>query len=230
MTPVLTGWLLALLLGVRHASEPDHLVAVSTLLAEHSASRRSALLGAFWGVGHTFSLLVVGGMLLVLRLRMPGRLADLFELVVALMLLALGARSIRRALLAGSFGTTHVHSHAGHSHLHRGPAQHLHVGGWTMARRPLLIGLVHGMAGSGALTALTLASMPSLGSGFVYMLLFGSGSVFGMALLTGLAGWPLRRIAERSRVQAALCGVAGVTSLVLGVLWGWPLLVRLAGA
>ncbi len=232
MTSVLTGWLLALLLGVRHASEPDHLAAVSTLLAEHSHAhpRKSAWLGAFWGVGHSLALLAVGGVLLLMHLRMPGPMADLFELAVAAMLLVLGARSLRRAVRAGRSGQRSLHVHHGAPHVHAGPADHLHVGRWTMAKRPLLIGLVHGLAGSGALTALALASMPSLGSGLVYMLLFGAGSIVGMALLTGLAGWPLRQLAQRTHVQAALSGLAGVISLVLGVLWGWPLLLRLTGA
>jgi hypothetical protein len=238
MTSVLTGWLLALLLGVRHASEPDHLAAVSTLLAEHaqphsqahSQARRSAWLGAFWGVGHSLALLAVGGVLLLMHLRMPGRVADLFELGVAAMLLVLGARSLRRALRLGRSGQHSLHTHHGEPHVHAGPAEHLHLGSWTMAKRPLMIGLVHGLAGSGALTALALASMPSLGSGLVYMLLFGAGSIVGMALLTGLAGWPLRQLAQRNYAQAALSGFAGVVSLVLGVLWGWPLIVRLSGA
>jgi high-affinity nickel permease len=232
MTSVLTGWLLALLLGMRHASEPDHLAAVSTLLAEHPHAHphRSAWLGAFWGLGHSLALLGVGGVLLLLHLRMPGQVADLFELGVAAMLLVVGARSLRRAVQTGRSGRSALHTHHGTAHVHEGPADHLHVGRWTMARRPLMIGLVHGMAGSGALTALALASMPSLGSGLVYMLLFGAGSSLGMALLTGLAGWPLRQLAQRAHVQIALSGLAGVISLVLGVLWGWPLLLRLTGA
>jgi hypothetical protein len=162
--------------------------------------------------------LAVGGLLLALRLRMPGRLADLFELGVAAMLLVLGVRSLARASRHGPY-----------QHAHSGPSDHVHVGPWSLARRPLMVGLVHGMAGSGALTALALANMPSLGSGLMYMLLFGIGSVIGMALVTGLAGWPLRRLAHAARVQAGLRAVAGAFSLALGVLWGWPLVWRLAG-
>lgn len=237
MASVTMGWLLALLLGVRHASEPDHLAAVSTLLAEEPDTRRGMWLGAFWGMGHSLALLVVGGILLALHLRMPGRVADMFELIVAAMLLVLGVRSIRRALRAisgavrdGASGAVSVHTHHGIVHTHAGPADHLHMGQLSVARRPLMIGLVHGLAGSGALTALALASMPSLGSGLVYMLLFGLGSIAGMALLTGLAGWPMRRFAHGLRAQAALSAIAGIVSLVLGVLWGWPLLFRLTGS
>jgi hypothetical protein len=84
------------------------------------------------------------------------------------------------------------------------------------------------MAGSGALTALALANMPSLGPGLIYMLLFGLGSVAGMALVTGVVGWPLRRVAQDGRAQLALNALAGAVSLSLGLLWGWPLVWRLA--
>jgi len=238
---VAIGWFFALLLGVRHASEPDHLAAVATLLSDHAhphahpqgRAAASARLGALWGLGHTLALCIVGGLLLMLRMQMSPRLADAFELAVATMLLLLGARSLRRAFRLGSAGAGSPtgHSHGHHRHVHAGPSDHLHVLSWTVARRPLLVGLVHGTAGSGALTALALASMPSLAAGLVYMLLFGTGSIAGMALLTGLAGLPLQRLAGRTRAQALLSACAGATSLVLGLVWGWPLVQRLvAGA
>jgi hypothetical protein len=86
---------------------------------------------------------------------------------------------------------------------------------------------MHGLAGSGALTALALASMPTLGSGLVYMALFGLGSIAGMALLTGLAGLPLRALSQRRALTIALNAAAGAIALGLGVMWGWPLLLRL---
>lgn len=227
MGSMFVGWLLALVLGMRHASEPDHLAAVSIMLTEQSGPRQGALLGAYWGVGHSASLLVVGGSFLVLRSQMPGYIADMFELVVAAMLLVLGARSVMRAVRIGRSGFGISHAHGGLHHVHVGPEDHVHLGPWSVARRPLLVGLVHGMAGSGALTALALANMPSLGSGLVYMLLFGLGSVAGMAVLTGFAGWPLRLLARRAGIQVGLSVVAGASSLALGVLWGWPLLWRL---
>jgi hypothetical protein len=237
MASLWTGWAFALLLGLRHASEPDHLAAVSTLLAERPGRSGSAWLGAIWGVGHSLALLLVGGCMLLLRLRMPERVSDVLELVVSAMLLLLGARSSRRAYRARGAhdSVTHTHtvalgdSHAvGALHVHAGISDHVHVGGWTFARRPLQIGLVHGMAGSGALTALALANMPSLGPGLIYMLLFGLGSVAGMALVTGVVGWPLRRVAQDGRAQLALNALAGAVSLSLGLLWGWPLVWRLA--
>ena len=223
MLGALGGWLFALCLGVRHASEPDHVLAVSTLLAEHSRDRRGHVIGAIWGVGHAATLFVVGGSLLVLHLRMSARVASAFELAVAVMLLVLGARSIARAVRVGQRGRVMVHRHADHDHEHRGPSDHVHVGRWVVARKPLLVGLVHGLAGSGAIATLALANMPSLIAGLVYMLAFGAGSIVGMALLTGVGGWPLRQLATRPHAQVILNGAAGALSLALGFVWGWPI-------
>jgi len=161
---------------------------------------------------------------------MPRAVADLFELAVAVMLLLLGVRSIGRALRSGLAAHPGPCSRDSAHHVHADPVDHLHIGAWTMARGPLMIGLAHGLAGSGALTALALASMPSLGAGLVYMLSFAAGSAVGMALLTELADWPLRRMKQKANVEVALGAMAGVTSLVVGVLWGWPLVERLLRA
>jgi hypothetical protein len=213
---LITAWTLALALGVRHASEPDHLVAVSTLVAGEPNARRAARLGAIWGVGHSLALLVVGGALLILHGELSVRMAALFELGVAGMLLVLGVRSIARAVRMRRNAGVHV-AVAVHDHVH------VDVNGGV---RPLLVGLVHGLAGSGALTALALASMPSLGSGFVYMLCFGLGSVVGMAALSGLIGVPLSRACARLQLRAAALATTGLLSVVVGLAWGWPLLSR----
>ncbi|HEX8954430.1 MAG TPA: urease accessory protein UreH, partial [Polyangia bacterium] len=92
------GWLLGMLLGMRHALEPDHLAAVSTLVASERSARRGALLGMYWGIGHSVALFAVGGVLAALHRQMPARAADAFELAVAVMLVALGVRAMRAAL------------------------------------------------------------------------------------------------------------------------------------
>jgi ABC-type nickel/cobalt efflux system permease component RcnA len=234
MASVLTGWLLAFVLGARHASEPDHLVAVSTLIAEQRGALRAMLLGAVWGVGHSISLFTVGLILLYFHLELSDPVADLFELGVVVMLLALGTRSIVRAFRASRPEAVAAHEH---HHAQREAPDHGHshaidlgrTGRWTPGRRPLMIGLVHGLAGSGALTALVLSTMPSLGSGLVYMASFGAGSVLGMALLTGLVGLPLRRLTQHRTAQAALSACAGLLSFSLAIHWGWPVLLRLRG-
>jgi len=223
---VLTGSALGTLLGMRHALEPDHLTAVSTLVTGERSSVRAAMLGASWGVGHTLSLVAVGAVLVVLRAEMPPYVANLFELFVAVMLVALGVRAIALAVRQGPVGPPHTHHHGRVVHKHAGVTPHVHVGHWTLARRPLIVGAVHGLAGSGALTALVLATLTSTAARITYMTLFGVGSTLGMALLSGLLGWPLAKIGSNHTISRGLSVVVGCVSIGLGLFWGYPLLVR----
>ena len=227
MLATLTGWLLGLLLGMRHALEPDHLTAVSTLVAENRSPRRGVLLGACWGVGHTVALLVVAVVLAALQAKMPERLADCFELAVAFMLVFLGVRSLVRGARAGKLGVAHTHTHRFGAHTHRAPADHVHVGHWTFARRSLVVGLIHGLAGSGALTVVVAAELPTTAARLAYIALFGLGSVMGMAALSGIVGWPVARLARRPIVSRVFFLAAGATSTVLGFFWAGPLLARI---
>ena len=224
---VLTGSALGSLLGMRHALEPDHLTAVSTLVTGERSSVRAAMLGASWGLGHTLSLVIVGVVLIVLRAEMPARVADVFELFVAIMLVGLGVRAIVLAVRQGPMGPARTHQHGHLTHNHAGVAPHVHVGRWTLARRPLLVGAVHGLAGSGALTALVLATLTSTAARITYMTLFGFGSTVGMALLSGLLGWPLARLGANRAMTRALSIVVGCVSIGLGLFWGYPLTSRL---
>jgi hypothetical protein len=224
---VFTGSALGTLLGMRHALEPDHLTAVSTLVTGERSSMRAALLGASWGVGHTLSLVAVGGVLIVLRAEMPAHVADLFELLVAIMLVALGVRAISIAVRQGPVGPAHTHHHGRVVHKHAGATPHVHVGHWTLARRPLLVGAVHGLAGSGALTALVLATLTSTAARITYMTLFGFGSTLGMAVLSVMLGWPLAKIGANRTITRALSIAVGCLSIGLGLFWGYPLTSRL---
>ena len=214
--------LVGLSLGMRHALEPDHLAAVSTLASEEHGGLRSSLrLGLFWGLGHTLSLLVVGGSLALLGAQMPPQLALVFELLVAIMIVTLGLRAVLRAVAEGRAGFEHTHAHGGLTHTHAAPSEHLHVSRWTVATRPLLIGLMHGLAGSGALTALVMAELPTASARLSYIALFGAGSVVGMSLLTGLAGVPLMKLARAPKLAAALLLFTGSVSTATGAWWGW---------
>jgi ABC-type nickel/cobalt efflux system permease component RcnA len=226
----LAGWIVGLLFGMRHALEPDHLAAVSTLMAEQRSRRSGFLLGAFWGAGHTLALLAVGIALAVLHSGVSAPLADVFELAVAVMLVALGTRALVRAMRLARQGHLHPHAHHGVVHQHAGPEDHLHVGRWTFAARPLVIGLVHGLAGSGALTALVLASLPSTMARLIYIALFGIGSAAGMALLSGAAGFSLARFGRSSVIARGLAAVTGFASAALGLAWGWQPVTRLFAA
>jgi ABC-type nickel/cobalt efflux system permease component RcnA len=239
-------WAVGLALGMRHALEPDHLAAVSTLMTEPRTGGAGAWLGVLWGVGHTLSLLAVATALAVLGTGLPDRLADAFELGVAVMLVLLGGRSVRRAwgrgvadtLVTAPAGPPRAHADA---HAHAGAHAHPHlVGGWqvrrrpgvpaTVFRRPLAVGLVHGLAGSGAVTALVASRFPTVAGRLITVGLFGFGSILGMALLSGLAGWPLSRLGRRPGVDRWLGTATGTFALCLGALWGWPLLGRLFAA
>jgi hypothetical protein len=229
MLDAATGSALGVLLGMRHALEPDHLAAVSTLISEHRSPAKAALLGLCWGIGHTLALVIVGIALIVLRAEMPPRMADVFELGVAVMLIALGLRSIARAAREGPDGPPAVHAHGGRVHRHNASARHVHVGPFTLARRPLIIGVVHGLAGSGALAALVLATLPTTVSRVAYMTVFGLGSSLGMAALSGFLGWPLARIGGNARTMRVVTLSVGCLSTALGIIWGAPLLSRLIG-
>jgi high-affinity nickel-transport protein len=215
------------LLGMRHALEPDHLAAVSTLVTRERSGYKAALVGAWWGIGHSLALLATGVALLVLRAEMTPRVADVFELCVALMLIALGGRAIRQAVKQGATGPAHLHQHGDVVHSHTGVPAHVHVGRWTLARRPLLIGAVHGLAGSGALTALVLTTLPTTASRLAYISLFGLGSTLGMAALSGALGWPMARFGASHAVGRAISVAVGCGSIGLGLIWGYPLVIRL---
>ncbi len=215
------------LLGIRHAFEPDHLAAVSTLIGRERNGYRAALLGAYWGLGHTLALLAGGTFLVALRRQMPPALTDAFELAVAAMLVWLGLRAIQIAAQMGPAGPVSSHHHGRVVHTHAGTPAHLHIGRWTLARRPLVIGAVHGLAGSGALTSLVLATLPSTSARLTYMMVFGLGSTLGMAALSGLLGWPLARLGTHQAIGRTISFVVGGLSTIVGLMWGYPAVARI---
>lgn len=212
------------LLGMRHALEPDHLAAVSTLVTGERSGAKAVFLGVCWGIGHTAALVAAGAALVLLRAEMPRGAADLFELGVALMLVALGVRAIYRAARQGPAGPSHVHHHGHVVHRHAGVPAHVHIGAWTLARRPLIVGAIHGLAGSGALTALVLATLPTTAARLAYMALFGIGSTLGMAAMSGLLGWPIARIGHNATLARGVSFAVGCLSTGLGLFWGFSVL------
>ncbi len=224
-----SGLLFGVLVGVRHAFEPDHLAAVSTLMTESRGARRGALLGAIWGVGHTLALVAVGAALLVAGALVPPGLEAGFELAVAVMLIGLGGRAVVRAWREGHLGPAAAHTHSRIHHSHpAAPGGHLHVGRSTLAWRPLAIGLVHGLAGSGALTALVFARLASDAARVAYIVMFGAGSIAGMALASAVAGASLARLSLPATQLRRLAFVTGVLSIIVGIAWGLPLIAALA--
>jgi hypothetical protein len=230
MVDVAIGYLLGLAQGMRHALEPDHVAAVSTMVAEQRSPGSSVRFAVAWGAGHGLTLLVVGAFLFLARGEMPARLSDLFELAVGCMLIALGLRALVLAARTGRSGPLTYHRHGTEEHVHHHAGDHLHVlrvQRWAFARRPLVVGLIHGLAGSGALTAMVMARFPSLFAGVGFVALYGVGAMCGMAALAGVAGVPLARLAKRPAAQSVLLALTGVVSIGLGGVWSWPLLGRL---
>ena len=208
------------LLGMRHALEPDHLAALSVLLTGERNIRRAAWLGVYWGIGHTLTLLAAGTLLVVLRAEMPAMASDFLACAVALMLVGFGFRAIYLSASPVSAGPTH-------SHVHGATSGSTSIGPWTLARRPLFVGAIHGLAGSGALTALVMATIPSMGARLTYLALFGVGSTLGMAALSGLLGWPIARVGTHGAVARSVSLTVGCISIMLGLYWGYPLVGRL---
>jgi hypothetical protein len=143
------------------------------------------------------------------------------------MLIGLGLRAIAQAARLGADGPVSTHRHGFLVHSHPGVPAHVHIGAWTLARRPLLIGAVHGLAGSGALTALVLATLPTTASRLAYLILFGLGSTLGMAALSGLLGWPLARLGSNHVLARVVTLLVGCVSTALGVQWGHAAFSRL---
>lgn len=208
MSSTALGIILGTAVGLRHAFEPDHLTAVSTLVNETHTPSHGARLGLLWGLGHTISLVAVGTVLALVGATLPARTATIFELGVALMLLVLGARAIAIAI--------RIEVHPAHPHTHA-PAPRSRL-------RPLVVGLIHGLAGSGALSALVFAQMPGTGARILYMTLFGLGSIAGMALASGVAGTALQHLVRSALARRRLGIATGMLSIVVGLAWSIPLL------
>lgn len=217
---ILATVLFGFLLGIKHALDADHIVAVTTIVSHSRSLLHSVLVGLSWGIGHSLTLFAVGFAVLVFKLTIPDKLALSMEFTVGVILVILGTPLIRQLLA----GRSHVHSHRHgdkshlHGHVHDETPGHQH----RHTRRPLLVGMVHGLAGSGVLTLLVVSIMPSVGQGLFFLLLFGVGSALGMVLLSGLIGLPFRLTARFSlRLNLWVQGVAGLISILLGLSIMW---------
>jgi len=225
-------------LGLRHATEADHLAAVSTMVSERRSLWESARVGALWGLGHTTSLVIAGLLVLVLGITIPERVATLLEFCVALMIITLGTRLLYLTLRKSTRVHVHAHTHDGkphlHLHFHQGHEAHLPVRSHEGAHsglsrwRTYLVGVVHGLAGSAALTLLVLTEVMRTGSailGFSYLLIFGIGSIGGMLIMSSLIGLPFALSSRLSqRLPETLQLTAATASVVFGFIYGWGII------
>jgi sulfite exporter TauE/SafE len=217
-------------LGLRHALEADHVAAVSTFVSQERGLLRSCLRGAFWGIGHTTALMAAGLAIVLFKLEVSPGFERTVDTIVALVLILLGGHVLLRA--AASFQMhRHEHAHDGpahrHLHVHVGDdSTHGHLHPWRGAKQPLLMGLLHGLAGGGALVLLVMATIPSPAAAFLYIAVFGIGSTAGMLVLSWLIGLPFALTATRSRSIAAWLQVlVGAGTVIVGVV----MLHRLTG-
>lgn len=241
MISLLTIIAIGFFLGMRHATDPDHVIAVSTIVTREHSVKRSALIGAAWGVGHTLTILAVGSAIILFRITLPPRVGLGMELAVAVMLIFLGIRNIRgminwsvdRSPVAAE--SPRYHSHGDYVHLHQHPQSHGHPhdlqrtpvatmdrwfkrSGFYQLLRPLVIGIVHGMAGSAAIALLVLSTISNVRWGIVYLAVFGVGTVLGMMLITLALGstfaYGQKRFAHIGRHFGL---AAGLISLAFGL-------------
>lgn len=211
------------LLGLKHATEADHLAAVSTIVSERKSLWSSALVGGLWGVGHTISLVGAGVLVLLLDISISPNAERWLEFAVGVMLMLLGLNVLRKLAKGGGLHF-HEHEHGTGKHVH----PHIHEAGdqsHTPLHRPfrspraLLIGMVHGLAGSAALMLAVIPMIETKALGMIYIAIFGIGSIGGMMIMSLLVGLPFYFSAIKfERFHRLLQIAAGTVSVVLGML------------
>ncbi len=213
------------LFGLRHALDADHIAAVASLATRSRGSGETVRMGIAWGLGHAATLFLVCALVLALDLGFPERIAHTAEFLVGVMLVALGVDVIRRALRdrlhvhahrhGGGSVHVHIHSHAGEGRHETSAHAHEHRTG--LPRRAVMVGLMHGLAGSAALLLLSVGAVGSVAFGLLYVALFGIGSMAGMAVLSLTMALPLRSFARgASWALNGLNLVIGTGTAVLG--------------
>jgi ABC-type nickel/cobalt efflux system permease component RcnA len=216
---------LGVLMGMRHALEADHLAAVASLATRTGSLRAALLQGAAWGLGHTLTLLLFGGVCLLLGAAVPESWARGLESVVGVMLIFLGGQvlwRIRRRRIhlhvhRHGDGETHVHAHGHQADEAHDASRHEHSHAEGFPVRALAVGIVHGLAGSAALLLLTVLAVGSFWQGLTYIALFGAGSMVGMAVLGSVIAVPLQASARLlGRFHVGLEAVVGLATIVIG--------------
>jgi ABC-type nickel/cobalt efflux system permease component RcnA len=210
-------FLTGLVLGLQHAFEPDHLVAVSVFAVESKDLRRSIWLGFSWGLGHTTTLMLIGGLILALNVSIPENIAGMFELFVGAMLILIGLQVIVRLYHSRIHLHEHTHDESGpHSHFHTHDGEHGHTHDHTHAGtwRGFLFGLIHGVAGSSAAVLIVLSLVSNVWQGLLLILLFGVGSIGGMLIAT-IVIWGLTLQMQPTWMKR-MQGIVAVSSILVG--------------
>jgi ABC-type nickel/cobalt efflux system permease component RcnA len=217
--PLLVALAIAFILGLRHASDPDHLVAVTSLVAaDDGDARRAARLGAWWGLGHAGCLVLVGLPMIAFKSELPGWLELAAERAVGVVIVLLAARVILKWVRGDYRAGAHRHADDRHRHLRRGAGaghRHVHV---RTPRQALAIGLLHGLAGTGAVVLLLVAALPGRLEAALALAVFAPMSIFSMALCTTAFAWILTRRVVEPVYRAVLIPAIGTFGLFFG-LW-----------
>jgi high-affinity nickel-transport protein len=220
---------LGLILGIRHSTDPDHVIAVSTIVSKQRSIRHAALIGSLWGVGHTLTIFVVGCMIIVFGVVIPPRLGLSMEFSVALMLILLGALNLTGVMqkITKRFTSQKHERNARSSAVDGVPdgtrtelllEQTVGRFGLYQCLRPLVIGTVHGLAGSAAVALLVLSTIHNPLWATVYLLIFGTGTLVGMMSMTSLMAFPLAYAGKRfTRVSHFLSVASGLVSVCFGL-------------
>ena len=214
---------LGFFLGLKHATEADHLAAVSTIVATRKGLFSSAIVGGFWGLGHTISLFLAGILVLLLNFQISEKTERTLEFFVGVMLVLLGLNVLRKIFNGGTLHF-HTHEHGERAHVH----PHVHEKGhedapdthhgFSFNPRAVLIGMVHGFAGSAALMLLIIPTIESTLMSLLYIVIFGAGSIGGMMIMSFLVGLPFHLTSSRlNRFNYIMQSVAGLISVGLGL-------------
>lgn len=217
---IVTVLALGFVLGMTHALDADHMVAVSALVSRERSIWSSSMIGAFWGMGHSLSLFLSGGIILALKISIPPVMTLAMEMAVGIMLVFLGG--LVAANLIRDHFHIHAHEHDGKTHLHlhshSNSEPHAHSHAVRRGTHSMLVGMVHGLAGSAALMLLVVSNIRSLAEGFLYLLMFGAGSITGMMIISMLIGLPFVYSAVRfNGLTRLITGGASLASISLGV-------------
>ncbi len=204
--------------GFRHAFETDHLVAVSNIVTKRNSPRLAMKDGAYWGLGHSSSILVVGIIMLSLRWAIPEHYFQYMEGGVGIMIVALGVYRLWQFFKSTPVRLhTHEHEHDGHKHSHihihtndMQSHQHLH-------RLSYGVGIIHGLAGSGVLIAAAMATMNTAGSSLLFLIIFSIGCIGGMLIAAGILGMPFsKKLQSFKKFQQALVVISCTICIILG--------------
>lgn len=214
--------LLGLVTGLRHSMEADHIAAVLSVLASnHKNIKRASMLGAIWGLGHTMSLFVAGLVVLLFAVNISETISSRLEFGVGIMLLFLGFTTLTGWSI-GKFFKGLRHKTSSHKHIHYHESNivhshgHIHDNEHKHGHKSLIIGMVHGMAGSGALLLIVLSTINSIPLGLAYIAIFGAGSIGGMAAVSTLMGIPFVKLSNSAKISIALRYAAAITTLAIG--------------